>query len=311
MLSIGQFEKNPGSIVEYYKQAIQNPKQFCQSINFDEELADSGLVILILVALQAVLNAALGTFGSILWGFLGTFLGFAIGALVGSVIIYVIGKIAGAKMNFQQSLNFVIHSWLLTFPLSLLSVLTPLVFTVTLVIQLVFLFYVLVAVFSASAKRVYVAIAILAFLILVPYACMMMSKAYLSQLEKDPHMQQVLKGRSFEELAKDMNQEGGQLNQAVKQMQKMQEGMEKSKDALPPCFDKLIEESGQQNPIFGLIGVQVQFLGMAPPDQRKKAIEKLNEQINDSINGESQAFPMSDEQKACLKEIQGNLSQLQ
>ncbi len=303
MISIGQFEKKPAKIIDYYKLALTNPKEFVRSIHFDEPFSDSGIIILIFIVIQAVINAASGSFGSILAGFVGTFLGFGIGVGVASVIVFVIAKVSKAQMNFQQCFNLAIHSWLLSFPLSLLGLLTSMAYLASTLIQLVFFVYVLIAVFKAVAVRVYIMTGIFFMLGVLPYACVMMSKAVL---ENSPQMQGVLQGRSLEEFSKDMQNEGGDFQKAMKQMNEIQKGMEKSEKIMPPCYKSLSETS--KNPVFSLIGVQVQFLGMAPPDKKAEALRKLKVQIEESLVKESKAYPMSSEQKDCLRKIKTNLN---
>ncbi len=302
MISIGQFEKKPATIIDYYKLALTNPKEFARSIQFDEPFSSSGVIILIFIVIQAVINAAFGSFGSVLAGLVGTFIGFGIGVAVASVIVFVIAKISNAEMNFQQCFNLAIHCWLLSFPLSLLGFLTSLAYLASTILQLVFFVYVLIVIFKAVAVRVYIVTGVFFMLGVLPYACMMMGKAVL---ENSPQMQEVLQGRSLEEFSKEMQKEGGDFQKAMKQMNDIQKGMEKSEKIMPPCYKSLSQTS--KNPVFSLIGVQVQFLGMAPPDKKAEALRKLKKQIDESLTKESKAYPMSAEQKDCLRKIKTNL----
>lgn len=181
-IKLGRFIAKPEELVTYYLIFTKDIKGFFYKIDYNEEIKDSGLFFIILAALSALITSLISL----------DFMGFLYGVILSPValaiasgVTYLIGLLCKAKIDFTNSVNMCVHSFVLLFPLSLLASLIPQLSVFSFLGGLAIWAYVLTKVFEASPKRVLVTSIFIGIFFILPMACSMMFLPVLNSTSKD------------------------------------------------------------------------------------------------------------------------------
>ena len=117
MISLQTIFKDPRSIVDFYKLAVNKPRGFANNLKLDEDLTYSvyvGLVLFVATSLSNILN--IGILQILIGGIVSTSVVFIAG-----IFTLLIAHLAKAEMDYKESITFSAYIFLLCLPFIVLS----------------------------------------------------------------------------------------------------------------------------------------------------------------------------------------------
>jgi hypothetical protein len=117
MISLQKLFKEPRSIIDFYKIAINNPRDFAKNLKLDEYIKLSVYTVLIICSITLITQVLRLSVAELMMS-----LGIALLSLFFSgVITLLIAKLADAKVNFQECLTLVTYIYILCLPFTFMN----------------------------------------------------------------------------------------------------------------------------------------------------------------------------------------------